>query len=795
MKLIISLLCLVTVSIAQIKEVQKYQGPLQKTQSEQQVIVDTTAQVNITTPLKPQIDKSQLSLYIPWEFIEEIRLSAYVDTHFVLLKWTAMKGAKGYNLYRKPEGGSYQKLNSTPLTWPTDQTKTMNLFNKLMPAAQFQLERDHIKKTTGAEFYPQFIDKNKELVFRRLGNIYYQIALIIGEAYADSSVQSGKVYYYKVKYIDENNVETDFANEVKVTAGKVKKIAKPTGLKAEAGDSQILLIWDDPPPSDTLAGYHVYKATSSTGPFSRRDSIPALVKVKVNLKGDSLKPPQYGFLDNDVKNYTTYFYRIAPRNPLGRVGPMSDMVKAKPQDLTPPHIPKNINITPLKTNALYLTWNWVNKDTRVPKPRPEAIGKYHIFRYTDYNTALADTAATSQYSIGSVSEPSVIIIGDTVRSYIDKNVIPEAVYWYRISCKDTAGNVSRKSAALSGILPDYEPPDPPTNISAEGYGDYILVAWNPPSQMEKKNKDLAGYLLYRGICGGYHEVIKRDEGNLYVYHPYPLHLLADITDKDSTKYKDYSLPKGSPICYRYALKAYDKAQNLSAMSDSVCERLRDKTPPDPPVITALKARDKAIQIKCVAAPIQDMKGFIVERSLNRGGPYTIVHSDSIPKAATCGEIPSSVDSIIAKKVNLLSYLDKSVDPEKVYWYQVRAFDHDGNKSESSPPISTFTFEIKSFPKPANLKAVLKKQRDGTCSVDLSWTSGIVRTSKSFLGFVVFRSFTKDHGYRQISQPIKDTLFKDTIVAPGLTCWYKVQAFDSNGDRSPISDAVNITISK
>ena len=773
----------------------KYQGDFQKTT--QPVQLDTSAQILISSPdQKTLIDQSKLSVYIPWQMIEPIRLTAFVDTHFILLKWTPLKDAVGYNIYRKPEGGAYKKINSKPISWPTDQAAASKKYNKLMPGNKFKLERAHIRNVTKAEFYPQFTDKKLQPTLHRLGDLYYQIALIIGEAYADSTVQDGKVYYYKATYLDSKNVENDFANEVKVRAGVVKKLTKPTGLVAEEGDSRILLLWNDPPPSDTLAGYHVYKATSPSGPFTRCDSIPVLTRVKVHLNGDSLQSPQYGFLDMQVKNYTTYYYRIAPRNPLGRIGPMSDVVKAMPRDLTPPMLPKNINITPLRTNALYITWNWVNEDVR---KRKEVVKRYQIYKYNDYNSAVADTSYTSKYSIAYVTEPwskpGMHVIGDTVRFYTDKNVVPEKVYWYRIACEDTAGNTSHKSGAISAILPDYEPPDPPVYISAEGFDNFIRISWKPPDMNKKKNKDLAGYLLYRGICGGYNEVIKRDEGNVYVYHPYPLHLLADITDKDTVTYKDYSVPKGSPICYRYALKAYDKAQNLSAMSDSVCQRLKDRTPPDTPVITALKARDRAIRLECVAAPIQDMKGFIVERSTNRQSGYKVVYSDSIPPSVECGDIPSSADSILANKVNQLVFVDKRVRADSTYWYRVRAFDHNGNKSAPSPPVSTFTFAVKSVPKPDRLRAVLRKNRDGECAVELAWRLAGQRTIQDLLGFVVYRSFEQKRGYRQISPLLKKNNFIDNSVALGMTCWYRVQAFDSNGDRSPLSDAVNVKIQK
>jgi len=763
------------------------------------VIVAHVSEAQGQVKVKIKEPKEQFQQLRHLQLAEQPYLAACVDTHFVLLWWSAIKGAEGYNLYRKAEGGAYTKINVKPITWPTDQNAATKKYDALMPAANFKLERNHILKLSstavgkspgvdvGQLSTPPFTDTKAEVAFRYLGNIYHQIALIIGQAYADSSVKSGNIYYYKIKWLDDKGSETAFGGEVKVQAGVIKQLTKPTGLTAEAGDSKVLLLWNDPPQSDTIVGYHVYRATSSAGPFVRYDSIPVLAKQVINLKGDSLKPSRYGFFDIWVKNYTTYYYKVAPRNPCGRVGPMSDVVSAMPVDLTPPKMPQNIAVTSVNKDTMLLTWKWVSKDIR---DSTEAAKGYRIFRYTDYQTAVSDTGTSTKYSIGFVKErrtgAQFWIMGDTLRAFRDGNVETEKVYWYRLSCEDTAGNIGHKTVALSGILPDFEPPDPIQNIQAAGFDNYILISWKPPD-MTKKNKDLVGYLIYRGICGGENVLIYRGEKK-YEYRPYPLHLLADITDKDTITYKDYSVPKGSPICYRYAIKAYDKSQNLSVMSDSVCERLRDKTPPDQPVITALQARNNAIKIECVAPPIQDIKGFMVERSEDGKTKWDSIYSDPVPKSVSCGEIPVSVDSVLAKKVNYFSFTDKGVTPDKVYWYRVRAFDYNNNRSKPSPPISTYTFEVKKLLKPVQFKA---SQRE--CEVTLSWGPDTSQYSRSLLGFVVFRSLDKSQGYRQISNLIKDTDFKDAAVAAGVTYWYKVQAFDSNGDRSPLSDSLSVTI--
>ena len=91
-------------------------------------------------------------------------------------------------------------------------------------------------------------------------------------------------------------------------------------------------------------------------------------------------------------------------------------------------------------------------------------------------------------------------------------------------------------------------------------------------------------------------------------------------------------------------------------------------------------------------------------------------------------------------------------------------------------------------KPSKVKA---KVRD--CTVILQWQEDESNYPETFNGFYVFRSFASDQGYRKIAGPVKKNTFTDTSVAKGMSCWYKVQAVDGSGDRSPLSDAVLINI--
>ncbi len=765
-----------------------------------------------TYQVKPQVIPKTVdlgkSMIKNIKILEKVQAIAFVDTHFVLVKWTYLKNAQSYNVYRKQLNSSYAKINKKLIKLPQttqERTAACSQFGKMMPTKTYPWEISHILKVLDLQNQEAFAicnlldDENYINHFRLLGNLYFQLAMVTGLSFADSSVAIGQSYYYKVTYLDENNVEQKLGNEVHVVAGQIRKMSQPTGLTAYSGDTQVLLLWNDPPAVDSLAGFHVYRSSTAGGTFARIDSIPVLTTRQVDLYGDSLKPPRFGYLDDSVENDKVYYYKIAPRNALGRTGTMSSVAQAKPTDQTKPKMPANINITALGKSTLMISWNLVTQDTA---GRTEKVKGYHVYRYTDYSSAMDKYLSDSQYKIAYVAHPQskkqttksgrplleIMLPGkaqalkDTC--YKDSNIEPEKVYWYRICCEDSAANIGHKSAAIYGMLPDIVAPDPPIMGTATSDTLCVQLTWSPPDTLlDKNNKDLAGYLIYRGICG-------KNEFELRTQKPttfYTLDLLVDITDKNTLTYKDCSLPKGSPLCYRYAIKAYDKPQNQSGFSDSVCIRLRDRTPPDAPVITSLQARNRAIKLESVAPPIQDMKDFLVERRKEGESQFTVVYKPAVRRTVGCANIPTSVDEILAKKVNQFSYLDKNVEPEMVYWYRVKAVDLDSNVSAPSPAISAFTYEINTITKPARIRI----KQDG-CKIVLQW-QGAANASNQNISYVIFRSTDAKQGYRQLGEPVQVEEFIDSSVASGMVLWYRIQTFDKKGDRSELSTAVMITV--
>lgn len=94
----------------------------------------------------------------------------------------------------------------------------------------------------------------------------------------------------------------------------VQPPAAPTGLVATPGNNQVALAWTANPESG-LAGYYVYRTTTSGGPYT-------------NLTSTPVTSPSY--TDASAVNGTTYYYVVKAVNTASQLSGASNQVSAKP---------------------------------------------------------------------------------------------------------------------------------------------------------------------------------------------------------------------------------------------------------------------------------------------------------------------------------------------------------------------------------------------------------------------------------------------------------------------------------
>ncbi len=761
---------------------------------------------------------------------------------FILLKWPEIKGVKTFNLYRKeiPSALTPTKpINPKPIQLMTDcddiksvipegseewqaiadvingppKSKTKGQKTKGSAGSSIISPKEPAKDmfavpTVLAKLSPCAIstlsDTSKAYKdLQTLASKYWKVGIVIGQAYIDDDVVPGKKYMYAItpastKRLGSGMEKIEPIDTATVIAGRVLPLPAPGGVSTIAGDNKVMVRWNE---MGTASGYDVYRnALMST--YIKVNGADIVEKCTLDLEGNKISekncfidfmrwdeagyPAKHEVVAPDSiygpYNAITYNYKVRAYDALGRPGMFSSPVSALPKDKTPPAVPYGITVEAYP-DGLQPKWYQVTHD-ELGHVELSGVQGYKVYRFNSADSLADSTIVSSMVPDTFGAFP---LFKDTDPSLF--SAYGEKTYWYRVRCVDNKGNVSGLSPSSGNHLPDTTPPKPPRNLKAESHADHIALRWEKPNPVPP---DLAGYNIYRGVCGvdsvcvEYEQIdpklLKETRCTKWEWQVYPMHLVGNRDHPDSLKYNDFTVPPSSPICYRYTIKAYDKSQNLSDTSRTVCQKLREETPPAPPILAGLKARDRAIKVEWVSSPVQDLFGFMVYRAEKESGPYKRV-SDSLifPAVIDCDDIPAT--NIWAAD-SVFSFIDTTVEEKKVYWYRVKASDYGGNIGDPSVPIETYTYNLGVPSTPKDLKVT---QATGKCALLIEWKPSY---EKEYAGFAVFRSSDPVSGYRQISPIIKDNKFLDNTVIGNKDYYYKVQYFAKNGNRSLVSTAKN-----
>jgi fibronectin type 3 domain-containing protein len=760
----------------------------------------------------------------------------------VVVTWPPSNTVPAYNVYRKLSGAPNfpaLPLNATPV----QRLTSCAAIKAVVPpvSEEWTLLAKGLADSSTVDFDPCAIGaippgspKESKLFF--LARSRWRIAIVTGVAYDDTTVANATGYVYELHGVDAGGTETGtlFTN-VAVTAGVPVVLPPPTGLSATTGDNRVLLLWGSQPDA---SGFAVLRGPAAAGPYTRVNESTFTTQIQQDLNGKPLPAPSNGFLDierfdatghptmhtvqavpiSGPSDGTAYFYKVASVDLFDRVGaPSAAAVSATPVDKTPPAAPSGVSVRAVDPeNRLEVRWNIVEFDTD-GHVESSAIAGYKLYRYDSENAPLA-----SGTQIGGVIPPPAPGSTYMTASDISSGLRPpfgEKTYWYRAEVSDAAGNTSARSMSAGGHLKDITPPAPPKGLTAEGFDDFIRLRWNANTE-----PDLDGYQIYRSLChnGVSNPCEPRAAGTANLAGNFDVSTgaanntktpctggyvlvgtvsLADAKTMGATiQFDDHSVPAGSPLCYSYWIKAIDKTQNQSgswpfpdpATEKTVCQRLRDKTPPDPAIISGLFARDHAIRVEWVGPPVQDIRAYHVYRAEAEAGPYKWVGGMTVepppalpviltspyvaPAVVGCKQIPvTTIDSM-----SMGFFIDHKLDPKVIYWYKVVGIDQSGNEAPLSKavPVSTFTFTSK--PAPTPVISSITGTTTAPFVLDVQWNPAF---SAAYRGFAVFRSDRFDGLYRQVGTLLNASEYKDNQVVRGVTYWYKVVAMDRTGQVS------------
>ena len=681
------------------------------------------------------------------------------------------------------------------------------------------------------------------------------VAIVFGVGFRDATCVNGTKYNYQIRRVDElgNEMPLTGANEITITAGVPDPVPAASNMRIVIGDAMLQVLWDKPLPA--YASFNLYRAPVMIGPYRKVNDADISVDITVDIDSNDVIPVSNGFTDYErwdtlgnpaprtvpgnmfpftgPANGTTYFYKVKMKDILGNESPFSSVVSGTPIDKTPPATPKGLVVTPVESSSSFeIKFQTVLYDVDGHK---ENTSGYKVYRYTDPENPNVGATLLP----GVVPHPPAI---DSVTYLLKLDSSPglrsdcgEKTYYYRVEAIDAASNVSQRSVAAGNALKDTTKPPTPKGTSAEGFENFIRVKW-----LIEEFCDTNVYLIYRALCdygewipcpedlrkegkrpprGRGHDTLTggpgkgkpQDCGGPFVLiGVLPQWEARERASGDTTYFDDMTVPEGSPLCYAYLVKAQDLSQNINgelplpdlSKEIVVCQRLRDKTPPEPGIISGLLARDDSIMVEYIGPPIQDIAAYHIFRSeTGEFGTYkwvggmTVVPPPNVgvaldspytpPPAVGCDLIP-----LVSKEyMSAGTFVDKNVVPKQIYWYKVLGVDENGNQTsvDSAAGISTFTFKTEREAPPEITSIV---PTEDTCALKISWS--VAFNPDSMMGFVVFRSRLNLGPYYQINNIVKANSFSDNSVARNTEYWYRIAILKKDGSLTKLSGPKNAT---
>jgi fibronectin type 3 domain-containing protein len=591
-------------------------------------------------------------------------LAAVAGNTRVSLAWTPTPGATSYVLRRGPDpGGPYEAIaapttnghadlllsNDTTYFYtvaarnaggesaPSDEVAATPVGP---PPAPLDLEAAPGNTCVSLRWRPAAnAERYRVMRSGTPGGPYAAIGNPEDPSYVDTDVANGTAYYYVVRATNEGG-KGPYSSEA--TATPVAPPAAPTGLLVTPGNGTIALTWNAVPEATS---YTVLRAPGADGPFTPIAS-----------------PAGTSAIDAQVTNGSTYFYALSAIN-AGGESATTDPVSAVP--FAPPGAPSGLAAT--AGNAqVSLAWT----------ASPRAVG-YTIRRAT------------------SASGPYDTVGQAAIASFTDTSVTNGTIYYYVVAAQNPGGE-SVSSTPVTAL--PIAPPPTPAGVQALAGSDCVTLGWSASPRA-------TSYSIRRGTTpGGPYAPIASPaapsyvdtdapNGGMYYYvvtalnaggesapseevsgsplaSPGPVFALeasagngqvslhwpaaenatgyvvkrsleaegtfAPIATVPGCDYTDAGLTNGTP--YHYRVNALNPG---GAGSDSGTASATPVAPPAPPSALTASAGNREVTLTWASAA--RATNYLVRRSSNPGGPYTVVatvvgtsHQDSgLENGRTC----------------------------------------------------------------------------------------------------------------------------------------------------------------
>ncbi len=646
----------------------------------------------------------------------------------VILRWAPttteiMRNAMvdGYDVYRMNDSTEMIKI-ATVMPWSEDRFQDIPLTDSLALLAASMVKNKGIPP--GLEMLDMYEQSS-------LQSNYFGFALhaadrsslaseVLGLRYVDKDVKLGEIYSYR---IETKRLEPNLPVPNILVVNEYEPLLAPEGFKIIKNDKQVTLQWLA---NSNLTKYNSYIIERQNPQDSVFQLLTPSPLVFIQQSGQELS--HFSYVDKLDHNNISYHYRIRGSNAFGEWSDYAYGIGFG-IDKTPP-APVSIISGLYQPDSSRLRISWT---------LPDDLGdlKYH-------QVLLSEDPKYDFSAVSAELPPS-----DTMYYFSLENMNSDRPFYFIVMSFDSSGNEAT-SIVKFVTVPDYERPDPPTNLKATIDSTGVVTAiWTP-----SPSHDVTGYYIY----------YSNREGK-------ELTMINDYLSRD-TMYT-WTLPLNTTTKFLYVgVKAEDDNYNKSFITDVVKIRRPDTIPPVRPFIYMTEYEDEQVVLRWKKSSSNDVEKYIVYR---RNSLDSIGHW--IPLDTLTSEV--------------LEYMDATALIGGMVQYAVKAVDDFNNESEYSKESQISI----SFPENKFIPTIINLTENNSKSVTLTW-SNETQAVPGYDGnytYQVFRSIGA--GEVAIYQEIPKDEFSlvDSKTESGILYNYAVRVKYENGWTGSLSAVKSILI--
>ncbi|WP_433828227.1 pectinesterase family protein [Actinoplanes sp. CA-015351] len=495
-------------------------------------------------------------------------------------------------------------------------------------------------------------------------------SLISASQFVDTSAATGVVSTYKVVAVDLSGNASSAAS-ISATLPDLAAPAAVKGLKVSADTSKIKIDWSSNS-EDDLAGYRVYRATSTDGTYTLLTAKPRSSSDYSDSTAPAGLPVYYRITAVDSSGNESAAVSVTAIR-LDKVAPAAaarltatgtaagvtlDWADSAEADLAGYRVYRG---STLLTGSLISTSEFVDtaapvgvattyKIVVVDLSGNASVAATIIATRVDvtppvtpegFSATAADTRVVLIWSANTESDlagyrvyrDGTLLKTVTGATYTDTAVTNGTTYQYAVTAIDKAGNESPVTGTIAAVPADVTAPAAPAGLVAAGSATGITLDW-----ADSTEADLAGYLVYRA---------SESDGQYTRLTP------AAIA---GSAYGDLAAPADTVSYYR--VTTVDRAGNESPVSGTAFAAPLDVTAPAAPAaLTGVGTdTDTGVTLDWADSTEADLAGYLVLR-------------DGVPLTTT--------------PITVSQFADTTGTPGVVYAYTVTAVDTTGNASTAA----------------------------------------------------------------------------------------------------------------